>query len=202
MSNDASVSYLMKTRRRDGRNTAMIAASIALTVVFCVLVLLYWEEVVRFSRYGYLGDLIISFLAGVTVLVPVPSVFVVFTLGAVLNPILVGLIAGAGETLGSMVVYMTGLSSARAFHALDHRVMERFRTWIKTRGAFSVFVMSAIFNPLFYPFTAIAGMMHFGWWRFLILCLAGKSLKNILVAGAGFYGMQALLDLFGGKLPL
>ena len=201
MSN-ASVSYLMKERRRSGRNTALIAASLAITIALCVLVVVYWQEVVKFSKYGYLGDFIISFLAGVTVLVPVPSVFVVFTLGAVLNPILVGLIAGAGETLGSMVVYMTGLSSARAFHALDHRVMEKFREWIKTRGAFSVFVMSAIFNPLFYPFTAIAGMMHFGWWRFLILCLAGKALKNILVAGAGFYGMQALLDLFGGKLPL
>jgi membrane protein YqaA with SNARE-associated domain len=199
---NASVSYLMKERRPSGRNSAVVGASLVLTVAICILVVVYWEEVVKFSKYGYIGDLIISFLAGVTVLVPVPSVFVVFTLGAVLNPILVGLIAGAGETLGSMVVYMTGLSSARAFHALDHGVMEKFRTWIKTRGAFSVFVMSSIFNPLFYPFTAIAGMMHFGWWRFLILCLAGKSLKNILVAGAGFYGMKALLELFGGKLPL
>lgn len=202
MGNNASVSDLMKTRRRDWRNTAMIVASIALSAVFCVLVVLYRDEVVKFSAYGYLGDFIISFLAVVAVLVPVPSILVVFTLGAVLNPILVGLIAGAGETLGSMMVYMMGLSSVRAFHALDHGVMERFRTWIKTRGAFSVFVMSAIFNPLFYPFTAIAGMMHFGWWRFMILCLAGKSLKNLLVAGAGFYGMGALLDLLGGKLPL
>jgi membrane protein YqaA with SNARE-associated domain len=192
----------MRERRPTGRNSAVVVASIALTIGICILVVVYWDEVVRFSKYGYIGDLIISFLAGVTVFVPVPSVFVVFTLGAVLNPILVGLIAGAGETLGSMVVYMTGLSSARAFHALDHGVMEKFRTWIKTRGALSVFIMSSIFNPLFYPFTAIAGMMHFGWWRFLILCLAGKSLKNVLVAGAGFYGMKALLDLFGGKLPL
>lgn len=199
---NASIAYLIQERRRTTRNSAVVAASLALTIGFCILVVAYWEEVVRFSRYGYIGDFIISFLAGVTVLVPVPSVFVVFTLGAMLNPILVGLIAGAGETIGSMVVYMTGLSSARAFHALDHGVMEKFRTWIKTRGAFSVFVMSSVFNPLFYPFTAIAGMMHFGWWRFLILCLAGKSLKNILVAGAGYFGMQMLLDIFGGKLPL
>lgn len=192
----------MKERRRTGWNSIVIAASLLITAALCILVIVYWDDVVKFSRYGYIGDLVISFLAGVTVLVPVPSVFVVFTLGAVLNPILVGLIAGAGETIGSMVVYMTGLSSARAFHALNRGVMEKFRTWIKTRGAFSVFVMSSIFNPLFYPFTAIAGMMHFGWWRFLILCLAGKSLKNILVSSAGYFGMKALLDLFGGKLPL
>lgn len=202
MTSNASIGFSMKMRRRSGRETAVLAASVALTVALCILVVIYWDEVVKFARYGYIGDFVISFLAGVTLFVPVPSVFIVFTLGGILNPILVGLIAGAGETLGSMVVYMTGLSSAKTVHALDHRVMQKFQNWIKTRGAFSVFVMSSIFNPLFYPFTAIAGMMHFGWWRFLILCLAGKSLKNTMVATAGFYGMKALLDLFGGKLPL
>lgn len=180
----------------------MLVASILVTIVLCVLVAFYWEEVVRFSKYGYIGDFIISFLAGATVLVPVPSIFIVFTLGGILNPILVGLIAGAGEALGSMVIYMTGLSSSKTFHALDHRVVQKFSTWIKTKGAFSVFVMSSIFNPLFYPFTAIAGMLHFGWWRFLILCMAGKALKNTLVATAGFFGMKALLDLLGVNISL
>jgi len=176
--------------------------SVLLTIALCALVILYWQEFVQFSKYGYIGVFIVSFLAGITVLVPVPSVFIVFTLGAVLNPVLVGLIAGAGEATGSMGVYLTGLSSARAFHALDHTVMAKFRAWIKSRGALSVFAMSAIFNPLFFPFTAIAGMMHFGWWRFFILCLAGKSLKNIIVAAAGYYGFKLIIDLLGGHLPL
>jgi membrane protein YqaA with SNARE-associated domain len=176
--------------------------SLLVTIVLCALVLVYWQDVREFSRYGYIGAFIISFLAGVTVLVPVPSVFVVFTLGAVLNPIFMGIVAGAGEAIGSMVVYVIGIGNARAFHALDHGVMAKFRVWIKTRGAISIFAMSAIFNPLFFPFTAVAGMMHFGWWRFFLLCLAGKVLKNIIVAGAGYYGVQALLNAFGGKLPL
>ena len=176
--------------------------SVVLTVALCLLVIFYWQQFVHFAKYGYIGVFLISFLAGVTVLVPVPSVFIVFTLGAVLNPFLVGLLAGCGEAIGSMVVYLTGLSSARAFHALDNGVMERFRDWIKKRGALSVFAMSAIFNPLFYPFTAIAGMMHYGWWRFFMLCLAGKSLKNILVAVAGFYGFKFIINLLGVQIPL
>ena len=88
----------------------------------------------------------------------------------------------------------------RAFHALDHGVMDKIQNWIKTRGAFSIFAMSAIFNPLFFPFTAIAGMMHFGWWRFFLLCLAGKVLKNIIVAGAGYFGVQVLLDIIRRKI--
>ena len=199
---NAAAAYGMSAGRRRTRDYVLGGLSLVLTVVLCVLVILYWQEFVQFSKYGYIGVFIISLLAGVTLLVPVPSVFIVFTLGAVLNPVLVGLIAGVGEAAGSMGVYLTGLSSARAFHALDHTVMAKFRNWIKSRGALSVFAMSAIFNPLFYPFTAIAGMMHFGWWRFFILCMAGKSLKNILVAAAGYYGFKLIIDLFGGHLPL
>ena len=199
---NSSVTFEQVHQRRSARDYALLSISFAVTVVLCVLVVVYWQEFVRFARYGYIGVFIISFLADVTLFVPVPSLFIVFTMGGVLNPVLVGLIAGAGETIGSMVVYVTGLSSARAFHALDHRVMDRFRTWIKTRGALSVFFMSAILNPLFFPFTAIAGMMHFGWWRFFLLCLAGKTLKDVILAVAGYFGVQTLINLFGGYLPL
>jgi len=189
-------------RRRSARDYVLLAASIVLTVAFCLMVLIYWQEFVQFARYGYIGVFVVSFLGDVAPFVPVPNLVIVFTLGGVLNPLLVGLTAGAGEAIGSIVVYMTGLSSAKAFHALDNHVMDRFRTWIKTRGAISVFIMSSILNPLFYPFTAIAGMMHFGWWRFFLLCLAGKCLKNILLAIAGYYGLQTLIELLGGHLPL
>jgi membrane protein YqaA with SNARE-associated domain len=199
---NSSVTFEQVNQRRSARDYALLSISFAVTIILCLLVVVYWQELVRFARYGYIGVFIISFLADITLFVPVPSMFIVFTLGGILNPVLVGLIAGAGETLGSMVVYVTGLSSAKAFHALDHRVMDKFRTWIKTRGALSVFVMAAILNPLFYPFTAIAGMMHFGWWRFFLLCLAGKSLKNVILAVAGYFGVQTLIDLFGGRLPL
>jgi len=179
----------------------MAGISLLITAALCIFVALYWEDFTNFAKYGYVGVLVISFLAGITLFVPVPSVLVVFTLGAVLNPVLIGLIAGLGEAMGSMMVYVTGLTGARPMHALDSNVMKKFQIWMKTRGAISVFAMSAIFNPLFYPFTALAGMMHFGWWRFFLLCLAGKAVKNTLVAGAGFYGVKALITLLGGHWP-
>jgi membrane protein YqaA with SNARE-associated domain len=188
-------------RRRPWKDYMMAGISLLITAALCIFVALYWEDFTNFAKYGYVGVLVISFLAGITLFVPVPSVLVVFTLGAVLNPVLIGLIAGLGEAMGSMMVYVTGLTGARPMHALDSNVMKKFQIWMKTRGAISVFAMSAIFNPLFYPFTALAGMMHFGWWRFFLLCLAGKAVKNTLVAGAGFYGVKALITLLGGHWP-
>jgi len=188
-------------RRRPWKDYVMAGISLLITAALCIFVALYWEDFTNFAKYGYVGVLVISFLAGITLFVPVPSVLVVFTLGAVLNPVLIGLIAGLGEAMGSMMVYVTGLTGARPMHALDSNVMKKFQIWMKTRGAISVFAMSAIFNPLFYPFTALSGMMHFGWWRFFLLCLAGKAVKNTLVAGAGFYGVKALITLLGGHWP-
>ena len=197
-----SLALGLSRRRWSKRDILLGCLSLLATAAICVYVLLNLDEVRHFSRYGYLGVFLTSILAGVTILVPVPGVLVTFTMGAVLNPILVGLVAGVGEALGSMGIYLAGISNSRNLHALDHGVMAKFRNWIKTRGALSVFIMSAIFNPLFFPFTALAGMMHFGWWRFFILCMSGKAFKNTLVAAAGYYGVGALLNIFGGQSSL
>jgi membrane protein YqaA with SNARE-associated domain len=189
-------------RRREWRNYIVGVISIAVTVGICLLAVFNWQEFLNLSKYGYIRIFGISLLAGIVVFVPVPSTLLVFTLGAVLNPVLIGLVAGAGETIGSMGAYVTGYSSMSAFHTMDNEVMDNFRKWLKTRGALSVFAMSAIFNPLFYPFTAIAGMMHFGWWRFLMLCMAGKTVKNMLVAYTGLLGITIIFEIMGIKLPL
>ena len=194
--------YLRKEGHRSRWDLAVFVTALALTLAICAMVVIFRAEVIKFSQYGYLGVLLVSFLAAAISVVPVPSIFIVFTLGATLNPILVGLVAGAGETLGSMVVYMTSLSGTKAFHVFDHQVIEKLRSWLSKQGALAVFIMASILNPVFYPFTIMAGLMRFGWWRFMLPCLVGKSLKNILVAGAGFCGVHALLDLVGGKLPL
>ena len=189
-------------RRRTRREYIIGGITVLVMVGFCIFVFLYWQEFIKFSKYGYIGIFVLSLISGFLPMIPVPDIVFVFALGAVLVPVYIGLLAGLGESIGSMGVYVTGYSSARAFHALDHGVMSKFRDWMKTRGSFSVFAMSAIFNPLFYPFTVIAGMMHFGWWRFFLLMLAGKSLKNVVVAYAGYFGVKALLDLVGGHLPI
>ena len=59
--------------------------------------------------------------------------------------------AGAGEAIGSMVVYLIGIGNARAFHALDMGSWTSFMIWIKTRGAISDFCHVGHFQPSFLP---------------------------------------------------
>ena len=171
--------------------------ALAFTIAICVAVVYFWDYVSQVTHYGYLGAFVISVLAGGTVVVPVPGILIVFTLGSVLSPVILGVVSGLGEAVGSIAIYLTGYGGHSTLKSVDHRHFNRFVDWIRRRGSVSIFLMSAIFNPLFYPFTAIAGMLRFGLIKFFFLCWGGKTIKNIAVAYAGYFGLGSLLRWIG-----
>lgn len=190
---------MQETRAGTSKTQYVIGGlAIALTLALCVVAVLYWEYIKNVSHYGYLGVFVISIFAGATVLVPIPGILVVFTMGSILHPAVVGVISGLGEAVGSIGIYLSGYSGQRAVQGLNsHGLFAKFSDWIRRRGSVAVFLMSAILNPLFYPFTAIAGMLRFGLVRFFFLCWGGKSVKNMIIAYAGFFGLRSLLRWAG-----
>ena len=185
--------------KRESRKREYIigGVALALTIASCVAVVVYWDYVSQASHYGYFGAFVISILAGATVFVPIPGVLVVFTLGSVLNPALVGIVTGLGEAIGSIGVYLSGWSGQKAIQNLNHKFVGRFIDWIRRRGEIAVFLMSAVLNPLFYPFTALAGMLRFGLVKFFFLCWAGKAIKNTAIAYLGYFGLRSILKWAG-----
>ncbi len=174
------------------------ALALAVTVGACIAVVFYWDYVKQAQQYGYFGAFIISILAGGTAFVPIPGILVVFTLGSVLNPALVGIVSGLGEAVGSIGIYMGGRGGQRIVQNLNHhRFFDKFSYWLRNRGSIAVFLMSVILNPLYLPFTAIAGMMRFGLVRFFFLCWAGKAIKNMAIAYLGFLGLRSVLHWVG-----
>lgn len=190
---------MQETRAGTSKTQYVIGGlAIALTLALCVVAVLYWEYIKNVSHYGYLGVFVVSIFAGATVLVPIPGILVVFTMGSILHPAVVGVISGLGEAVGSIGIYLSGYSGQRAVQGLNsHGLFAKFSDWIRRRGSVAVFLMSAILNPLFYPFTAIAGMLRFGLVRFFFLCWGGKSVKNMMIAYAGFFGLRSLLRWAG-----
>jgi membrane protein DedA with SNARE-associated domain len=187
------------TAKRESRKREYIigGVALALTIACCIAVVIYWDYVRQAQHYGYLGAFVISILAGATVFVPIPGVLVVFTLGSVLNPALVGIVSGLGEAIGSIGIYLSGWGGQKAVQNINSKFVDRFADWIRRRGEIAVFLMSAILNPLFYPFTAIAGMLRFGLVKFFFLCWAGKSLKNMAIAYLGYFGLRSMLRWVG-----
>lgn len=198
----ASSTETAQTRRNVSlkRDYLLGAAGLVFTLALCALAIIYWDYIQIADRYGYFGVFIISIITGGTVLIPIPGLLVVFTLGSILEPFLVGVLAGIGEALGSVAIYVMGYSGHATIEKLgkiDHRLTTRFENWLHRRGALAVFLMSSITNPLFYPFAMVSGAIHLGLFKFFLTCWAGKTIKGMGVAYLGHYGLGSILRLIG-----
>jgi Mn2+/Fe2+ NRAMP family transporter len=182
---------------------------IILTVAVAVAVVFFWENVRAFEHYGYIGAFIISVFGGATILAPVPMTPVVFALGTVmkpvfapyLGPVFVGAAAGLGETVGGLSIYMTGYAGGTALHGIEHQKIRaaylRMLGWVEKKGSLTLFVLSAVLNPFFYPAALAAGALRFGIHRYFFICWGGKTIKGITVAAAGYWGLGGLLRMLG-----
>ncbi len=78
--------------------------SLTITIALCVLIIQQRGYLGEIRRWGYLGCFIINTLASGTLAIPGLGILVTFTLGGVLNPAVVGAVAGIGETIGAAIV--------------------------------------------------------------------------------------------------
>ena len=172
------------------------------TLLMAGAVIYFWEFVNALEGYGYLGAFFISIFGGATIIIPVPMLTVVFALGGVMKyPALVGAAAGLGETLGALTIYMTGYGGGAALYNSTHSRIQaaylRLMHLMERRGTLTLFLLSAILNPFFYPAALAAGALRFGIRRYFLICLAGKTIKGLTVAYAGYWGLRGLLRMLG-----
>ena len=167
----------------------MLAVAITLAIV------LFRDELARFERYGYPGVFLISLLGNATVILPAPSLAVVFGMGGVLNPFFVGLVAGVGEALGELTGYLAGYGGRAVIE--DWQMYHRLEKWMQRNGSATIFVLSTIPNPIFDLAGIAAGALRFPLERFLVSCWVGKTIKTTLFAYVGAQFINTLDSLFG-----
>lgn len=156
-----------------------------------------------------MGAFLISVFGGATILAPIPMTPVVFALGTVakpafapyLGPVFIGAAAGLGETIGGLSIYMTGYGGGTAITGINYGKIQavylRLMNWMERRGSLVLFILSAVLNPFFYPAAIAAGALRFGIRRYFLICWAGKTIKGISVAAAGYWGLGAILRALG-----
>lgn len=184
---------------RQSKTSRYITGSVAIVVIvgLCIAAVVFSDDLARMKEYGYLGVFIISIFAGGTVIIPVPGLLAVFTLGSILHPAIVGVVAGLGEAIGVITIYLAGSTGQGMLEKINNRFFLRFKGWILRHKLLAVFLMSAILNPFYYPFALMAGMLRFGLPGFFLSCWAGKAVKNTWVAYLGFFGFGSLLGWLG-----
>ncbi|MEN8173108.1 MAG: VTT domain-containing protein [Chloroflexota bacterium] len=139
------------------------------------------------AAYGYPGIFLIAFLSNATVLMPAPGIAVVFTMGAVFNPLGVALAAGSGGALGELSGYLAGFGGQVLIERSP--VYERTIRWMRKYGSPTILILAALPNPFFDIAGLAAGALKMPWHKFLFWCWIGVTIKMLAFAWAGAYSL-------------
>ena len=147
--------------------------------------------------YGYLGVFLIPLIGSASFILPMPGLAVIATGGAFLDPvvgipswIVVGVLAGGGESLGELTGYAAGYGGRAVLE--KRRFMGRLEGWMHRQGSVVMFCMAVLPNPFFDVAGVVAGVVRMPLWKFFIAVLLGKIIKSMYVAGAGALGITLL----------
>jgi membrane protein YqaA with SNARE-associated domain len=194
---------------------SVLAATVVISVVGSLLLIWHWRWVEGLSSQGYLGLFIISLFAGSPIPIPTPSMILTFTLGSLLNPVLVGLVSGLGNGIGNALIFLTGrggllffqnsdvsapageTSSSRIGRFLRKIGMPRMSDFAKRRAVLAVFLLSIYPNPVLTPMILGIGAMRFRFTKFFLACWAGKTAQSLILAYLGYFGLGSLLRFLG-----
>ena len=148
------------------------------------------DRVEEFAAFGYPGIFLIALLANATILVPAPGIAIIYAMGAVFNPLGVGLAAGTGGAIGELSGYLAGFSGQAVIERTD--MYERTKPWVDRYGGWAILVLSAIPNPLFDAAGIAAGIAKMPLKTFLFFVWIGQLIKMTTFAYAGKYSLEWL----------
>jgi membrane protein DedA with SNARE-associated domain len=165
-----------------------------LALLFVIAITIYIfsirDKAQQLAPYGYPGIFVLAFLAYATVFLPAPGVAVVFTMGAVFNPMFVALVAGAGAALGELTGYLAGFSSQPMIERV--KIYHQSVEWLKKYGSLAILVFSAIPNPFFDVTGAAAGALKMPVTKFLFWTWIGETIKMVVFAYAGASWLKSI----------
>jgi membrane protein YqaA with SNARE-associated domain len=169
-------------------------AGVILTLAMAAAIIIWDEQVTALQQYGYLGAFFISIFGGATVIIPVPMLAIVFALGGVMPfPWLVALSAALGELIGALIIYRTGQGAGKAIGGSKHgriqKAYDKMLDLMERRGAITLFVVTSVVNPFFYPAAFACGALRFGLKKYITIVLIGKIIKcmTIVYLGKGIF---------------
>lgn len=166
------------------RQLVIRAGVIAAVITFSVLILLNADKLRQLGNYGYVGVFLLSFLTNATIVVPVPSWIIPIVAGTTLNPLIVGLVVGTGESLGELTGFAAGASGRIV---VQDRERYQWLSGLANRYGLLLFVvLGFIPNPFFDLAGIMAGALKIPVLKFLVATWIGKTSRAILLAYGGY----------------
>jgi membrane protein DedA with SNARE-associated domain len=199
--------WLMDKAPDSTRGRLLLAAVVFLIVLGPSLALLYFtwgaEDSTEsyFSELGYAGVFLANLASTATLFIPVPGLTaaaqaLIVSSAASLSPFWVGVLGGLGMALGEVTAYVAGMAAAliareeeiKAPSRLEPiiRRVTRWVSWLMAHyGMPTLFLLSAIPNPLFEVAGWTAGATRYPFWKFMASVTPGKVTRGLLLAYIG-----------------
>jgi len=185
----------------------LVVAGTALVLALTpgVVLLLFPDLTDRLTGLSYGGVFLTNLASTATFYFPVPGLTlaaqtIIATEGdGARFPWLVGIAGGVGMALGEITAYYAGYLGAEMVRGRDFNGPRRLQAtverilrgigWLMDRwGMATLFVLSAIPNPLFEIAGLTAGSVRMSFRRFLVSVTTGKILRGVILA---YYGVNA-----------
>lgn len=167
---------------------AAAALLVGLLLVLAIYLVAQGADLQGLLALGYPGVSVVMFFSSATVLLPAPGLLAVLGAGASnqFNPLVIGVFAGLGSSLGELTGYLVGLGGRKALHLENSNPwMRRAEFFMRRWGFLTLLVLAAIPNPAFDAVGIIAGSLAYSPRRLWLACMIGNTLKATLVALSG-----------------
>jgi membrane protein YqaA with SNARE-associated domain len=169
-----------KAEHLDERRKVQISVSLCASVV--LLLYLLNARLAVLMDWGYLGAFLLNGISNMTIILPTPAGASVAVMALELDPLLLGIAAGVGGTLGGATAYMLG-----AFHR--KAVLCGGSDWLeKTMGRCGGAIVLLFSAVPFLPGDlagVVAGAARYPTRRYLLFAGAGNVVKMAVVAYLG-----------------
>jgi len=159
-------------------------------IVLSSTVIYFRKDLSRLEEFGYLGVFLMTFLGSATIILPAPTLIGAFIGGGIFNPLIVGLVSGAGAALGELSGYVVGLSGQTMIE--KHKTYKTISKFVHKHSFSGIFLLALIPNP-FFDFAGItAGAAGLSAKQFLFATWLGKTIRFIIISYMGAGSFKAL----------
>ncbi len=159
--------------------------SLAGTVILTIALVLLPIDASRWGSFSYVALFFLTLLSSATIILPSPALAAALIAAKTLDPVMVGVVSGLAAGLGESTGYIAGRSGSDLLH--ERPLGQRVEGWVRRWGMLTVFVLAAIPLPIIDLAGIAAGSLRLGFWRFVLACIAGKTVRFLLVAFIGHY---------------
>ncbi len=165
----------------DWRYKVQLTIGICLAIILATYLLR--ERIYALGSWGYLGAFIINGISNATIVLPAPGGAVIAIMAKDFNPLLIGIAAGLGGTIGGSTAYIAGLiNSGSARNTRWFRWLKRIMGRV---GGIVIFTFALIpFLPGDFASLA-AGGVRYPFRRYLLYNGLASMIKMTVIAYMG-----------------